>query len=65
MLREIKMSHFIGIYENKTKKKYDLDILAAVYLHALKKVYKMYERKELVLKDDYFIYNLRVKTHWL
>lgn len=58
MLREMKMPRFIGIYENKTKKNYDLDILAAVYLHVLKKVYEMYEKKELVLKDDYFIITL-------
>lgn len=54
----MKMPRFIGIYENKTKKNYDLDILAAVYLHVLKKVYEMYEKKELVLKDDYFIITL-------
>lgn len=27
-------------------------------MHALKKVYKMYEEKELVLKDDYFMTTL-------
>lgn len=56
--KEIKIPRFIGIYENKTKKNYDLDILAAAYLHALKKVYEMHEKKELVLKDDYFITTL-------
>lgn len=60
--RETKMPRFIGIYENKTKKNYDLDILAAVYLHVLKKVYEMYEKKELVLKDDYFIITLADMT---
>ena len=59
MLKEIKMPRFIGIYENKTKKNYDLNILAAAYLHALKKEYERNEKKELVLKDNYFVTTLQ------
>ena len=32
MLKEREMPRFIGIYENKTKKNYDLDVLAVAYL---------------------------------
>lgn len=59
MLQDVNFYRFIGIYENKTKKNYDLDILAAVYLRSLKKLYDMHEKKELVLKDDYFITTLQ------
>ena len=58
MLREIKMPRFIGIYENKTKKKYDLDILEAIYLHALKKEYERNKKKGLILNGDYFVTTL-------
>lgn len=47
MLRETKISRFIGIYENKTKKNYDLDILEAIYLHALKKEYERNKKRGL------------------
>lgn len=59
MLREIKIPRFIGIYENKTKKKYDLDILAAAYLHALKKEYERNEKKGLILRGGYFVTTLQ------
>lgn len=59
MLREIKMPRFIGIYENKTKKNYDLDILEAVYLHALKKEYERNKKKGLILIGDYFVTTLQ------
>lgn len=59
MLKEIKMPRFIGIYENKTKKKYDLDILEAIYLHALKKEYERNEKKGLILIGDYFVTTLQ------
>ena len=59
MLQDVNFYRFIGIYENKTKKNYDLNILSAVYLRSLKKLYDMYEKKELVLKDDYFITTLQ------
>lgn len=58
MLKEIKMPRFIGIYENKTKKKYDLDILAVVYLHALTKEYERNKKKGLILRGDYFVTTL-------
>ena len=58
MLREIKMPRFIGIYENKTKKKYDLDVLAVAYLHALKKEYERNKKKGLILNGDYFVTTL-------
>ena len=59
MLKEIKMPRFIGIYENKTKKKYDLDILEAIYLHALKKEYERNKKKGLILNGDYFVTTLQ------
>ena len=59
MLKEIKMPRFIGIYENKTKKKYDLDILEAIYLHALKKEYERNKKKGLILIGDYFVTTLQ------
>lgn len=59
MLKEIKMPRFIGIYENKTKKKYNLDILEAIYLHALKKEYERNEKKGLILNGDYFVTTLQ------
>lgn len=59
MLKEIKIPRFIGIYENKTKKKYDLDILEAIYLHALKKEYERNKKKGLILIGDYFITTLQ------
>lgn len=59
MLQDVNFYRFIGIYENKTKKNYDLNILSAVYLRSLKKLYDMHEKKELVLKDDYFITTLQ------
>ena len=58
MLKEIKMPRFIGIYENKTKKKYNLDILEAIYLHALKKEYERNKKKGLILNGDYFVTTL-------
>lgn len=58
MLRETKISRFIGIYENKTKKNYDLDILEAIYLHALKKEYERNKKKGLILIGDYFVTTL-------
>ena len=59
MLKEIKMPRFIGIYENKTKKKYDLDILEAIYLHALKKEYERNKKKGLILRGGYFVTTLQ------
>lgn len=59
MLRKTKIPRFIGIYENKTKKKYDLDILEAIYLHALKKEYERNKKKGLILIGDYFITTLQ------
>ena len=59
MLKETKMPRFIGIYENKTKKKYDLDILEAIYLHALKKEYERNEKKGLILRGGYFVTTLQ------
>lgn len=59
MLKEIKMPRFIGIYENKTKKNYDLDVLAVAYLHALKKEYERNKKKGLILNGDYFITTLQ------
>lgn len=59
MLKEIKIPRFIGIYENKTKKKYDLDILEAIYLHALKKEYERNKKKGLILNGDYFVTTLQ------
>ncbi len=59
MLKEIKIPRFIGIYENKTKKKFDLDILAAAYLHALKKEYERNKKKGLILIGDYFVTTLQ------
>lgn len=53
-----KLCRFIGIYENKTKKNYDLDILAVAYLHALKKEYERNEEKGLILKDGAFVTTL-------
>ena len=58
MLKEIKMPRFIGIYENKTKKKYDLDILEAIYLHALKKESERNKKTGLILNGDYFVTTL-------
>lgn len=58
MLKEIKMPRFIGIYENKTKKNYDLDVLAVAYLHALKKEYERNKKKGLILNGDYFVTTL-------
>lgn len=58
MLKEIKMPRFIGIYENKTKKKYNLDILEAIYLHALKKEYERNKKKGLILRGGYFVTTL-------
>ena len=59
MLKEIKMPRFIGIYENKTKKNYDLDVLAVAYLHALKKEYERNEKKGLILRGGYFVTTLQ------
>lgn len=59
MLKEIKIPRFIGIYENKTKKKYDLDILEAIYLHALKKEYERNKKNGLILIGDYFVTTLQ------
>lgn len=59
MLKEIKMPRFIGIYDNKTKKNYDLDVLAVAYLHALKKEYERNKKKGLILNGDYFITTLQ------
>ena len=59
MLKEIKIPRFIGIYENKTKKNYDLDILEAIYLHALKKEYERNKKKGLILIGDYFVTTLQ------
>ena len=59
MLKEIKMPRFIGIYENKTKKKYNLDILEAIYLHALKKEYERNKKKGLILRGGYFVTTLQ------
>lgn len=56
--RETKMPRFIGIYENKTKKNYDLDVLAVSYLHALKKEYERNKKKGLILIGDYFVTTL-------
>lgn len=53
-----KLRRFIGIYENKTKKKYNLDILEAIYLHALKKEYERNKKKGLILIGDYFVTTL-------
>lgn len=53
-----KLCRFIGIYENKTKQKYDLDILAAAYLHALKKEYERNEAKGIILRDGAFVTTL-------
>ena len=53
------MPRFIGIYENKTKKKYDLDILEAIYLHALKKEYERNKKKGLILRGGYFVTTLQ------
>lgn len=58
MLKEREMPRIIGIYENKTKKNYDLDILAAAYLHALKKEYERNKKKGLILNGDYFVTTL-------
>lgn len=58
MLKETKMPRFIGIYENKTKKKYDLDVLAVAYLHALKKEYERNEEKGIILRNGAFITTL-------
>ena len=58
MLKETKMPRFIGIYENKTKKKYDLDILEAIYLHALKKEYYRNKKNGLLLRDGAFVTTL-------
>ena len=58
MLKETKMPRFIGIYENKTKKKYDLDILEAIYLHALKKEYERNKKNGLLLRDGAFVTTL-------
>ena len=58
MLKEREMPRFIGIYENKTKKNYDLDILAAAYLHALKKEYERNEEKGIILRNGAFITTL-------
>lgn len=59
MLKETKIPRFIGIYENKTKKNYDLDILEAIYLHALKKEYERNKKNGLILIGDYFITTLQ------
>lgn len=48
----------IGLYENKTKKKYDLDILEAIYLHALKKEYERNKKNGLLLRDGAFVTTL-------
>ena len=58
MLKEREMPRFIGIYENKTKKNYDLDVLAVAYLHALKKEYERNKKKGLILNGDYFVTTL-------
>ena len=58
MLKETKIPRFIGIYENKTKKNYDLDVLAVAYLHALKKEYERNKKKGLILNGDYFVTTL-------
>ena len=58
MLKETKIPRFIGIYENKTKKKYDLDVLAVAYLHALKKEYERNEEKGIILRNGAFITTL-------
>ena len=56
--KETKIPRFIGIYENKTKKKYDLDVLAVAYLHALKKEYERNEEKGIILRNGAFITTL-------
>ena len=53
-----KLCRFIGIYDNKTKKNYDLDVLAVAYLHALKKEYERNKKKGLILNGDYFVTTL-------
>ena len=58
MLKEREMPRFIGIYENKTKKNYDLDVLAVAYLHALKKEYERNKKNGLILNGDYFVTTL-------
>ena len=58
MLKETKIPRFIGIYENKTKKNYDLDVLAVAYLHALKKEYERNKKNGLILNGDYFVTTL-------
>lgn len=58
MLRDVNFYRFIGIYENKTKKNYDLDILEAVYLHALKKEYERNKKKGLLLRNGAFVTTL-------
>lgn len=57
--KETKIPRFIGIYENKTKKNYDLDILEAIYLHALKKEYERNKKKGLILRGGYFVTTLQ------
>lgn len=64
MLKKIEMPRFIGIYENKTKKKYNLDILAAAYLHALKKEYERNKKKGLILRGGYFVTTLQDMTQF-
>lgn len=54
-----KLCRFIGIYENKTKKKYDLDVLAVAYLHELKKEYERNEAKGIILRDGAFVTTLQ------
>lgn len=53
-----KLCRFIGIYDNKTKKNYDLDVLAVAYLHALKKEYERNKKNGLILNGDYFVTTL-------
>lgn len=53
-----RIPRLIGLYENKTKKKYDLDILEAIYLHALKKEYERNKKKGLLLRNGAFVTTL-------